>query len=64
MFMTLIMINFMIAVIMDTYDAVTLVENKYKYQGRAKVNSEYFELIKYCPKFLRVENDDFRLIIF
>jgi hypothetical protein len=33
MFMTLIMLNFMIAVIMDTYDTVTAIQHRYKYQS-------------------------------
>ena len=31
LFMTTIMLNFMIAVIMDTYDEVSLIEDRYRY---------------------------------
>ena len=42
LFMTTIMLNFMIAVIMDTYDDVTQIEDRYKYQGRADLNRDHY----------------------
>lgn len=45
LFMTTIMLNFMIAVIMDTYDDVTLIEDRYKYQGRAQLNIDHYQFL-------------------
>jgi hypothetical protein len=59
--MTTIMLNFMIAVIMDTYDDVTLIEDRYKYQGRAELNNNHYELLQFFPS---LKFKKFRLIIF
>ena len=60
--MTTIMLNFMIAVIMDTYDEVVLIEDRYKYQGRAQLNNTHYELLQNFPSFNKMK--EFRLIIF
>ena len=60
--MTTIMLNFMIAVIMDTYDRVTLIEDRYKYQGRSKLNSDHYEIKKFFTKIFK--KSEYRLIIF
>ena len=62
LFMTTIMLNFMIAVIMDTYDRVTLIEDRYKYQGRAMLNFDFYEIKRFFTKCLK--KSEYRLIIF
>ena len=61
MFMTLIMLNFMIAVIMDTYEEVTAMKEIYKYQSRAEQNRDHFELLKFFTFF---EMKAFRVLVF
>ena len=47
LFMSSIMLNFMIGVIFETYLNVTAIEQMYIYRGRALLNIDYFQLKQY-----------------